>query len=120
VIVHVSKRRGVTDYLDVFQSIGTMFFDLETDLLIVLDEQGNIDRVNPMFERLLGRMEIEVLGMAIIRLVHVDDLAKFLKSFTQLQPEPIRLLRHPDGEIAVRFIACRFKAQRGFIILRRV
>ena len=116
----MSKRRGVTEFLSIFQDVGATFFDIESDLLIVLDKDGNIDRINPAFEKALNRTEAEVLGMGIIRFVMVDDWAKFIRGFSATHPEAVRMLCKESGEIMVRLVACRFKAGRGFIVLRKV
>lgn len=116
----MAKRHGVTEFLRVFEDVGATFFDIETDLLIVLDGQGNIERVNPAFERITGYSESDVLGQGIIRLVKMEDWAVFLRTFTAVTPAPFRMLRKFEGEIAVRLMACRFKQQRGFIVLRRL
>ena len=73
-------KHGVTDFLRIFEDVGTTFFDIETDLLVTLDEQGNISRTNPAFQRVLGYHEADVFGVALIRLVNVDDWARFIKS----------------------------------------
>ena len=114
------KSRGLTTFLHAFEDVGTTFFDIECDLLIVLDEHGNIERVNPAFERLLGRKESEVLGQGMMHLVRIDDWATFLRSFTSPDPPPVRLLKREQGEIVVRMIAFRFKGQRGFLAFRRM
>jgi PAS domain-containing protein len=121
----VAKRRGVTDFLDAFQDVGSTFFDLEIDLLVVLDERGNIARVNDAFERELGRDEFSVLRLELIRLVHEDDLAAFIRSFdTSSNPPPVRLLRRDSGDVVVRLIAYRFRRTdeglRGYLVLRKV
>ena len=46
-------KHGVTEFLHIFEDVATTFFDLETDLLIVLDTQGGIERVNPAWESVL-------------------------------------------------------------------
>jgi PAS domain S-box-containing protein len=109
--------------LQAFQDVGTIFFDAETDLLVVLDECGNISRVNPAFEQRLGRTEASVLHLELIRLIHTDDLAAFIRSFdTTLKPARVRLLKRDSGEIVVKLIAYRFKKTdeglRGYLILR--
>lgn len=119
-----SKRRGVTDFLNIFKSVGATFFDIETDLLIVLDEVGNIKRVNPAFQRELGRPEHSILHCELIRLIHEDDLATFIRSFdTTLKPQPFRLLKREGGEVAVRLISFKFTNTdegHGFLVLRKV
>ena len=114
------KSRGVTEFLRAFEDVGQTFFDIESDLLIVLDEQGNIERVNPAFEQALNRKESEVLGLGMIRLICIDDWATFLRSFTSPNPPAVRLLKRDCGEIVVKMIAFRFKSQRGFLAFRRV
>ena len=88
--------------------------------MVVLDKVGNIERVNPAFERALDRTEREVLGVPLIRLVRMDDWARFLRTFTAVHPEPVRLLKKNEGEITVRLAGCRFRQGRGFLIFREV
>ena len=76
----------------VFEDVGQQFFKIETDFLIVLDEHGNIERVNPSFERETGYAESEVLGSGMIRMIVMEDWGKFLNAFTALNPEPFHLL----------------------------
>jgi PAS domain-containing protein len=113
-------KHGVTEFLRAFEDVGTTFFDIETDLLIVLDEQGNIARVNPALEKSLNRRESEMLGHGMMQLICIDDWATFLRSFTSPNQPPIRLLVKDAGEIVVRMIAFRFKNQRGFLAFRPV
>jgi PAS domain-containing protein len=113
-------KRGVTEFLRAFEDVGQTFFDIESDLLIVLNEHGNIERVNPAFERALERKEAEVLGLGMMRLICIDDWATFLRSFTSPDPPPVRILKREQGEIVCRMIAFRFKNQRGFLAFRRV
>jgi PAS domain S-box-containing protein len=116
-------KHGVTDFLRVFEDVGTTFFDLERDLLVTLDEVGNINRVNPAFEIALGQDEASVLGHELIRYVEPNDLAKFIRSFDTMQkPERVRLLKRECGEVIVRLIAYKFRRSdeglRGYLVLR--
>jgi len=118
-------RHGVTDFLTAFQDVTTTFFSVETDLLVVLDEQGDIERVNPAFEKILNRPEREVIGRPIIVFVYAEDFAKFMRAFNSIKhAEPFRLLHRNYGVVAVRLVAYRFKKsveiQRGFLVLRPV
>lgn len=117
------QRHGVTDFLQAFTDVGTTFFDVETDLLIVLDDQGNVERVNKAFERTLNRQEHEMLGRPLVVIVADEDLAKFIKAFYDPgKSQPFRLLRHSSGVVTVRLVAYRFKRepdyQRGYLVLR--
>jgi len=114
------SKHGVTEFLALFADVGTTFFDIESDLLIVLDGQGGIERVNPAFERTLDRIESEVLRVPIIQLIDANDWAKFIRGFTEIHPEAVRMLRKGNGDVLVRLVACRFKGGRGFIVLRKV
>jgi PAS domain S-box-containing protein len=86
----------------------------------VLDEHGNLDRVNPAFERVLGYAESDVIGKGLMHIVRVDDWAAFLRTFTAVEPAPVRLVRKGSGEVGVRMIAFRFKNQRGYLVLRPI
>lgn len=112
-------KHGVTEFLQVYEGIAGTFFDIESDLLIVLDKQGGIERVNPSWERITGYTESDVLRNAIIHYVDVDDYARFIRGFTESHPEPFRLLHKGGGLVRVRLIACRFRQGRGFIVLRK-
>ena len=113
-------KHGVTEFLNAFSDVGATFFEIESDLLICLDERGNISRVNPAFERALNRREADVLGWGMMRLICIDDWAQFLRLFTSPNPPPVRLLKSGSGEIVVRLIAFRFKMQRGYLAFRPV
>jgi PAS domain-containing protein len=117
-------KRGVTEFLKAFEDVGTTFFDVEVDLLVVLDESGNISRVNPAFEQALNRLEPSVLRHGLISYIHPDDLAIFMHSFDPAtSPIMFRLLRTGHGAVPVRLVAYKFKrtdaGQRGYLILRR-
>lgn len=117
----MERRRGVTDFLRIFEVVGATFFDIEEDLLVVLDEQGNISRVNPAFQKALNYHEADVFGVPLIQLVHADDWAKFIKAFNwHGPPQPFRLLRSTAGEMAVNLIAVRFRNGKGYLVMRSV
>ena len=118
VVIDVAKRRGVTEFLQVFEDVGATFFSLETDVCIVLDPVGNIERVNPAFEKDLGYTEADVRGKALIHLVSMENWAIFLRSFTATRQVPFGLLVKGGGVKRYELMACRFKARRGFLILR--
>ena len=111
----MSKRRGVTEFLTVFQSDSQIFFDAESDLLICLDANGCILRVNPAFERILGYSEASVLGTPISNLMLADDL----KSTSNMP----RLLHKGAGLVTVSMIDYRYKntdaGKRWYLILRQ-
>ena len=120
-------QHGVTEFLRTFSGDNQIFFDQELDLLIVLDANGNIKRVNPAFERVLGRAEAEVLGVPIVGLVHLADMAKSMHSFSLIKSVyPFRLLKKGSGAVLVELLAFKFKrmendaGRRGFLILRPI
>jgi PAS domain S-box-containing protein len=109
----VGKRRGVTDFLSVFQSDGAVFFDLETDILVKLNEYGNIVRVNPAFEKILGYSELEVIGKSLIEIASMRDL-------DQIDPKALRLLRKGGGEVVVKVEDWRYRKPYHYAIFRRI
>jgi PAS domain S-box-containing protein len=119
-VQHVAKR-GVTEFLQVFQDVGATFFDLETDVLVVLDDRGNIERTNPAFARVLGYTEHDVFGCGLVQFVTVDDLAKFIKAFNWVpRPESFRMLHRGGGVINMKLVAARFRNRKGYLVLRQV
>lgn len=116
----IARSHGVTEFLRAFEDFGQQFFNLESDFLIVLDDRGNIDRVNPAFERILGYAESDVTGKGLMHIIRVDDWAAFLRTFTSVDPSPIRLLCKVSGEVGVKMIAFRFKNQRGYLVMRPI
>ena len=114
----MARRRGVTEFLRAFEDVGATFFAIETDLLIVLDDKGNVKRVNPAFTKATGYTEAEALGRGLIRFIYMDDWAMFLRSFTSVNPASVRVL-HKDGHnIRVKLIAFRFKSAHGYLAFR--
>lgn len=116
-------KRGVTEFLRILTSDESTIVDLETDLCIVLDDGGNILRVNQAFERLLGRDEATVIRHGLIDFIHPDDLAAFLHSFDPARNIPsFRMLKFGHGELLVKLMPFKFRRvdgeQRGYIILR--
>jgi PAS domain-containing protein len=122
----VTARRSVTRFLNTLDSDYKTFFDAESDVMIVLDAAGNVERVNLAFTRVLDRNERDVLGQPIAALVCIDDLAKFFRAFEMAGSEKFRLLRRGSGAVEMLLIAFRFKrvdddqGRRGFLILRPI
>lgn len=119
------KRHGVTDFLTAFTDATATFFDVESDLLVVLDEHGDIERVNPAWERMLNRPEKDCIGRPIIVFVFHEDFARFMRAFQNVtRSEPFRLLHYEHGVVTVRLVAYRFKRmveyQRGFLVMRPI
>jgi diguanylate cyclase (GGDEF)-like protein/PAS domain S-box-containing protein len=52
------------------------FFDHSLDLLVIHDEEGNVQRVNPAIERVLGYTQEEAMRTHLSDIVHPDDLQK--------------------------------------------
>lgn len=105
----MAKRRGVTQYLDIFASVGATFYDIEPDALIVLDDHGVIERVNPGFTAMTGYAESEVVGSVVTRLIEFDD-----------KDSPLRLMHKDSGEIQCRVVASRFRGGKVYLVLRSI
>lgn len=100
-------KRGVTEFLNVFEGIGATFYDISPDALIVLSDKGIVERVNPAFEKMTGYAEQDVTGKMITQIITFDG-----------RDDPIRLLHRGDGEIKCRVVASRFRGDKVYLVLR--
>lgn len=116
------SRRGVTEYLVAFSDFGITAFDIETDLIIGLDKDGYIKRVNPAFERILGYRENSIINTMLIQYVSMNELAVFIRIFFDKDQVTIFHLLHSwTGLVAVRLVDYKFKKNdKGLVILREV
>lgn len=112
-------KRGVTEYLQVFSDWRIAAFDLESDLIIGLDGDGNIQVVNPAFERVLGYREASVLHKPLIHFVSIRDLSRFIRIFYDRDKESrFNLLHCWTGEVTMQLVDYAFKPDWGLVILR--
>lgn len=61
------------------------FFTMSLDLLSIADFSGNLVRVNPAFERVLGFTEEELLSKRYLHFVHPDDRERSLQEMERLR-----------------------------------
>lgn len=117
-------KRSVTTWLDTFSQVMAVFFDLETDLLVVLDGQGHIERINPAAEKLLGYEPGKLHGAFLIELVSMGDLTTFIEDCRRDNigdtGMPFHLLRRGGGLCRVRLVKFWFEktSQQSYLILR--
>ncbi|RYZ69520.1 MAG: PAS domain S-box protein, partial [Proteobacteria bacterium] len=52
------------------------FFELSSDLFVIVDSRGLIQTVNPVWETVLGYRTEEFIGRPIMAFIHPDDLEK--------------------------------------------
>jgi PAS domain S-box-containing protein len=104
-------KHGVTEFLEVFESDKSIFFDIETDLLVTLDEGGNILRVNPAFTRILGFSETDVMNQSLILFLSIPSL--------HLDTPQITFLKKGGGEVNCRIVAWKYKHHQHYAIFRR-
>ena len=92
------------------------FFDVSLDLLVIRDLEGVIVRVSASWASTLGYKPDELVGRAILSLVHPDDLPATLDSAIEVEnrrPDaPVRghvnRYRHRDGH----YVTLEWRAQR--------
>ena len=119
-------KRGATAWLDAFDSALLRFFELEPDVLILLDENGFIRRVNAAVLQYLDYAPGALDGVPLITLLAQGDLTRLGKAAhlasLGLPTEPLHLLRRGGSTIAVRLIRFQFLPQRRqtFLIFRPV
>jgi PAS domain S-box-containing protein len=63
----------------------SLFFDLSTDLISVVDPDGYFKKINPAFISLLGYSEVELQLQLFQNFVHPEDQAHTLKAFQDLK-----------------------------------
>jgi PAS domain S-box-containing protein len=89
-----SQPGGPLDRLD-------LFFDLSVDLLSIADGSGNLLRLNPAWERVLGYRLSELYATKWIDLVHPDDRQRTLAEFKRVDEAGRSSFenryRHKDG-----------------------
>ena len=114
-------KHSVTEFLDAFRDYRVAAFDLETDLIIGLDKDGNIAVVNPAFEKVLGYREENMLHKPIVHFVSIHDLSKFIRIFYDRDYRtPFDLLHCWSGVVTVRLVAYQFAPMKGVVIFREV
>jgi len=71
------------------------FFTLSMDLLCIVRLDGQFQRVNPAFEKLLGFSEEELLGTSLFDLIHPEDRARTKDGYQKLSlGQPITFMEN--------------------------
>lgn len=71
------------------------FFTLSMDLLCIVRLDGQFQRVNPAFEKVLGYSEEELLATSLFDLIHPEDRARTKSGYEKLSlGEPITFLEN--------------------------
>ncbi|WP_296174520.1 ATP-binding protein [uncultured Brevundimonas sp.] len=92
------------------------FFDVSLDLLVIRDLEGLIVRVSASWAATLGYQPDDLIGLAILTLVHPDDLPGTLDSVIEVEtrrPDApvkghINRYRHRDGH----YVTLEWRAQK--------
>ena len=104
------------------------FFDVSLDLLVIRDLQGIIVRVSASWASTLGYEPKDLIGRAILSLVHPDDLAATLDSATEVETRrpdaPVKghvnRYRHRDGHYVTLEWRARKFSDRIYAVARDV
>ncbi|MFE9084252.1 ATP-binding protein [Brevundimonas sp. NPDC003935] len=104
------------------------FFDVSLDLLVIRDLQGIIVRVSASWASTLGYEPKDLIGRAILSLVHPDDLAATLDSATEVEnrrPDApvkghVNRYRHRDGHYVTLEWRARKFGDRIYAVARDV
>jgi PAS domain S-box-containing protein len=86
------------------------FFNCPLDLLCILDPQGNLCKVNPIWKRLLGQSPDQLVGRHFLEFFHPEDRPRTLAAFEgvcreEKVPDVVNRLRCQDG--TYRFLEWR-------------
>lgn len=79
--IHFENSKLLTTYIDKRFASYETFFTLNQDAVLLLDSSGNVVRVNPAFERLLGYSKEESIQIKLHSLIPNKDLTKTLNYF---------------------------------------
>ena len=114
---------GVTRYLTILDSDQAVLFDLDPDLLVVIDKAGNIVRVNRAFEDVVGytRYQICGIGVGLSRFIVMEDIIRFIRSFDhpgENQANMFRFSRHGGGETVCCLIKWQCRRGRSYLVFR--
>ena len=97
----VTEEHGRADALLDLTAERDRLWQISPDLLVVLDFQGVLRRVNPSWISILGYAKAELVGVRLDSLVHPDDLAATLRAVETASNGPLtgfeNRLRHRDG-----------------------
>ena len=104
------------------------FFDVSLDLLVIRDLAGFIVRVSASWASTLGYEPDDLVGRAILSLVHPDDLAATLDSVTEVEnrrPDApvkghVNRYRHRDGHYVTLEWRARKFGDRIYAVARDV
>ena len=90
------------------------------DLLVVLDSDGTVRKVNAALEQALGYDRTELYGQGFARLVWPDDIMTFVRAFTAPSPAPFRLLHKGSGLVMCGLVKWQSRHNRGFVVIRKL
>ncbi|WP_292085583.1 MULTISPECIES: ATP-binding protein [unclassified Brevundimonas] len=104
------------------------FFDVSLDLLVIRDLQGIIVRVSASWAATLGYEPEDLVGLAILTLVHPDDLPATLDSVAEVETRrpdaPVKghvnRYRHRDGHYVTLEWRARKFGDRIYAVARDV
>ncbi len=104
------------------------FFDVSLDLLVIRDLQGIIVRVSASWAATLGYKPEDLVGLAILTLVHPDDLPATLDSVAEVETRrpdaPVKghvnRYRHRDGHYVTLEWRARKFGDRIYAVARDV
>jgi PAS domain-containing protein len=72
--VHNGQAADSVRGLEAARAINQRLFETSHDLIVIVDRWGNIIRVSPSAEAILGYRPSELVGESAIKLLHPEDL----------------------------------------------
>ena len=108
-LVRVTAIRDITEQKEAVETLRRSeerfraLFESASDILMVLNPEGNIQYVSSSIERLLGYRPQDVIGTSAFEYIHKDDVKAIFTAFERKlrEPEFMQLvqmrLRHKDG-----------------------
>lgn len=104
---HVVERRRAEEMLQASEAHFRSLIENAHDVIITVDEEGQLDYTSPAISRVLGYTPTERVGTNYFELIHPEDRAEVIRKVHEafFEPGVVQLVeyrvRHKDGSIRI-------------------
>lgn len=88
-LANVDSYLGEAIYRKRIQTELNSIFDAAPDVLCILNEEGKIEKINPVSEELFGKAPYEMIGKSLVGFIEEDESSNFNSILEQLNNEKI-------------------------------
>lgn len=104
---HIVERRRAEEKLQASEAHFRSLIENAHDVIITVDEEGQLDYTSPAISRVLGYTPTERVGTNYFELIHPEDRAEVIRKVHEafFEPGVVQILeyrvRHKDGSIRI-------------------